>query len=43
VAYEPPSDTEILFETLFDIRRGVYHVIDLLEDGDEEEEKEDEP
>jgi hypothetical protein len=23
--------------------RGVYHIIDLLEDGDEEEEEEDEP
>jgi hypothetical protein len=39
VAFEPPSDREIILEALFDIRRGVYHIIDLLEDGDEEEEE----
>jgi hypothetical protein len=36
-----PDDRTLILEMLFDIRSGVYHVIDLLEEDDEEE-KEDE-
>jgi hypothetical protein len=41
VALDLPDDRTLILEVLFDVRRGVRHIIDLLEDEDEEEKEED--
>jgi hypothetical protein len=41
MALELPDDRTLVLEVLFDVRRGVRHIIDLLEDENEEEKEED--
>ena len=41
MALDLPDDRTLILEVLFDVRSGVRHIVDLLEDEDEEETEED--